>query len=105
MRPWSDGQLKSLRHLAAARFLLPVELNEGEHPGMEAQYLEFVHHTEYGLALEYLVDLGEMNRGHAEESLFWAELVLAAEHMNNRVEAEKCRGYLREVEASANADT
>jgi hypothetical protein len=81
MRAWPEGWKISLRHLAAARFFLPVVLEQGEFPESEAQFNEYLHHREFGLALEILEFLGDSNRGYEEESLFWAELKLVAEHM------------------------
>ena len=96
VRPWPEGLKKTLRHLAAARFFLPVKLNQGDFPETESQFIEYLHHAEYGLAFEMLEVLGEMNRGHAEEQLFWTELLLAAENMNLFEQVQKCRERLVE---------
>ena len=69
----------SLRLLAAARYYLPVNLTTP--PDWEAQYAEYLHHSEFELALEKLEDIGGAHSGYAEEPQFWAELLLAAEHM------------------------
>jgi len=81
MRPWPEKLRQVLRHLAAARYYLPVELKPGQFPESEAQYQQYLHHTEFALALEELEGLGDENTGHAEEELFWSELALAAECM------------------------
>lgn len=69
----------SLRLLAAARYYLPVNLTSP--PDWEAQYVEYLHHSEFELALEKLEDIGGEHSGYAEEPQFWAELLQAAEHM------------------------
>lgn len=79
MRPRSESQKHSLRLLAAARYYLPFHLNSP--PDWEAQYVEYLHHSEYQLALESLEGIGNSHSGYAEEQLFWQELLLAAEHM------------------------
>ena len=79
MRPWPESQRHSLRLLAAARYYLPVHLDSP--PEWEAQYVEYLHHTEYQLALESLEGIGISHSGYAEEPLFWQELLLSAEHM------------------------
>ena len=105
MRPWPEAKKAILRHLSAARFFLPVHLEVGEFPDSEQQLYEFLHQSEFELALEELEGLGESNRGYAEESLFWSELILAAEQMKLPDHAERCRARLRECEPSAKADT
>jgi hypothetical protein len=70
-----------LRHLAAARFYLPMELKGAKKYNVEEQYLDYLHNREYKLALEELVEMGIENAGFAEEPLFWRELVMAAENM------------------------
>src|SRR5262245_2894076 len=98
MRAWPEGWKKTLRHLAAARYYLPVELDQANGPDVEAQYMEYLHHTEFGLALESIEDLGNANRGHAEEPLFWEELLLAAESMKDAEATRRCRDRLRECQ-------
>ena len=81
MRPWPEKHRQVLRHLAAARYYLPVELKRGQFPESETQYQLYLHHAEFALALEELEGLGGENTGYVEEELFWSELVLAAECM------------------------
>lgn len=98
MCPWPESLKASLRHLAAARYFLPKELDFGEFSDSERQFCDFLHHRELGLALEELEGLGETNRGHAEESLFWMELMLAAESMDLPEHADRYRIRMRECE-------
>jgi len=79
MRDHSESLKHSLRLLAAARYYLPVRLDSP--PEWEAQYVEYLHHTEYQLAMESLEGIGDLHSGYAEEPLFWQELLLAAQHM------------------------
>ena len=72
---------KTLRHLAAARFYLPMSLKGSDKFAVEEQYLDYLHNREYRLALEELVEFGIENAGFAEEALFWRELELAATEM------------------------
>jgi hypothetical protein len=81
MRPWSESTKQVLRHLAAARYFLPVTLKQTAGCDAEAQYETFLHHAEFELAMEYLEGLGELNRGFAEEPLFWTEMFAAAQLM------------------------
>ena len=81
MRAWPESWKQSLRHLAAARFYLPVTLKGGEKFAIDEQYLDYLHNREYELALGELVEFGIENAGFAEEALFWRELELAAECM------------------------
>ena len=81
MRSWPEQLKQSLRHLAAARYFLPVELNQGDFPQTERLYEEFLHHAEFGLALDELEFLGDQHSGDAFQTLFWSELLLAAENM------------------------
>ena len=46
MRPYPEPLKRTLWHLAAARFLLPVQLEEGEYLGTESRYDEYLHQTE-----------------------------------------------------------
>ena len=77
MKAWSEEWRQALRHLAAARFYLPESL-AGESERAEAELTSYLHHTEFGLALEVLEFMGNANLGHAEEALFWSEMSLAA---------------------------
>src|SRR5687768_4927050 len=77
----SESAKQALRHLAAARFYLPVTLKGGEKYAVDEQYLDYLHNREYKLALGELVEFGIENAGFAEEALFWRELELAAEQM------------------------
>jgi hypothetical protein len=81
MREWPESWKKTLRHLAAARFFLPVELDTSKGLGGDEQYLQYLHHREFALALDDLAEIGVENTGYAEEPMFWAELALAAENM------------------------
>jgi hypothetical protein len=75
MHEWPESWKRSLRHLAAARFHLPERIED-------EFYLEFMHHREFELALDELAELGIKYTGHAESTLFWHELALAAESMD-----------------------
>jgi hypothetical protein len=81
MRPWPESLKNTLRHLAAARYFLPVELDQGEYPDTERSYHEYLHHTEFELALDQLEFLGTQHTEDAFQPLFWEELALAAENM------------------------
>jgi hypothetical protein len=79
MRDHSESLKQSLRLVSAARYYLPVHLESP--PEWEAQYVEYLHHTEYQLALEAIEGIGDLHSGYAEEPLFWQELLLASQHM------------------------
>src|SRR5689334_11963537 len=79
MRPFPDSLRQSLRMLAAARYFLPVHLDSPAE--WEVNYVEYLHHQEYRLAMESLEGIGLAHTGYAEETLFWQELLLAAQHM------------------------
>ena len=96
MRPWAEQQKQALRHLAAARFFLPVALDRADSVRAEAQYEEFLHHTEWGLALDELVYLGEQYSDDSFQALFWSELALAAKTMN---QPELVSEFMRRAEA------
>ena len=81
MTKWREEWKQSLRHLAAARFYLPVTLKGGEKFAVDEQYLDYLHNREYKLALGELVEFGIENAGFAEEALFWRELELAAQQL------------------------
>jgi hypothetical protein len=87
MKPWSESTKQVLRHLAAARYFLPVTLKQPTGCDAEGQYETFLHHAEFELAMEYLEDLGELNRGFGEEPLFWAEMFAAAQLMGRAEDA------------------
>jgi hypothetical protein len=78
----TDEELKkswavSKRHLAASRYCLPQHL-EGEALETSKQMEHFLHHNEFGLALDEAEALGKLcEAGPA----FWNELRLAAENM------------------------
>lgn len=95
MRPWPENLLVSLRHLAAARYFLPVALQTPSE--WEAQYQEYLHHTEFGLALEILVDIGNKHSEYGEETLFWSECLLAAQKMDMDAEAKACKANLERL--------
>lgn len=101
MRPWHETQKQVLRHLAAARFFLPIELDQGDFPDTEAQYQMFLHQSEFELALDYIQSLGECHTGYAEESLFWDELLQASEIMGLPDHSAKCRFRLSEITGGA----
>ncbi|HEY2628523.1 MAG TPA: hypothetical protein VGI57_05315 [Usitatibacter sp.] len=82
---WPESWKQSLRHLAAARFYLPVTLKGDD----EDMYLDYLHNREYKLALEELEAFGIENRGFAQEALFWRELELAAASMGLADEAKE----------------
>ena len=94
MRVPSETQKQILRHLAAARFYLPVVLRQPEDYNAESQYAEFLHHTEYELALQDLENLGNLNSGFAEEELFWSELLTAARLMGLSENVSACEERL-----------
>ena len=81
MDQWREESKQTLRHLAAARFYLPVTLKGGDKFAVEEMYLDYLHNREYELALDELVEFGIENEGFAEEALFWRELELAAAQM------------------------
>jgi len=91
-----------LRYLAAARFYLPVTLKRSQDFGADEQYLQYLHHREYGLALEELAELGLENAGFAEEGLFWRELELAADHMGLSEQAAEYRRRAEQHSADGN---
>lgn len=97
MRPWPEKLKQSLRHLAAARYFLPVELNQGSFPQTELLYQEYLHHTEFGLALDQLEFLGEQHSDDAFQPLFWTELLLAAENMDLTEHATRYRKRLEQL--------
>ena len=78
---------RTLRHLAAARFYLAEALPAGESSDAEAELLSYLHHREYGLALEVAESLGSFVQAPAE---YWRELQLAAENMGNIEAARRC---------------
>ena len=78
MKVWREEWRQALRHLAAARFFLPESL-AGESLLAEAELNSYLHHTEFGLALEVLEFMGKANTGYAEEALFWSEMAPAAQ--------------------------
>jgi len=69
---------KTLRHLAASRFYLPQTLPRQDADACWLSMQEFLHHNEFGLALDDAVELGELCGGPKE---FWAELHSAAVNM------------------------
>lgn len=83
-----------LRHLAAARYFLPVILKQPDGYDAEAQYEEFLHHSEFELAMEYLEDIGRLNREFAEEPLFWTEMAAAAHLMGRTEEAARFKSMM-----------
>ena len=97
MRPWPEKLKQSLRHLAAARYFLPVVLNHGSFPQTEQLYQEYLHHTEFGLALDQLELLGEQHSDDAFQPLFWTELLLAAENMGLIEHATRYRRRLEQL--------
>lgn len=97
MRPWPEKLKQSLRHLAAARYFLPIKLNQGDFPQTEEVYANYLHHTEFELALDQLEYLGEQHVGDEFQSLFWSELLLAAEHMGLTENAARYRRHLEQL--------
>lgn len=67
----------SVRHLAASRYCLPEHL-EGEALETSKQMEHFLHHNEFGLALDEAEALGNICEAG---TAFWNELQLAAENM------------------------
>ena len=94
MRIPSDVQKEILRHLSAARFYLPVVLRQPDDYDAESQYIEYLHHTEYELALECLEDLGNINSNFAEELYFWSELLFAAQLMELAEHIAMCKSKI-----------
>ena len=80
-----------LRHLAAARFYLPEQLPSDEAQLIEAQFRQFLHHNELGLALAEAEALGTLTTAPRE---FWTELLLAAEIMGENEIAKRCSDRL-----------
>ena len=76
----------TLRHLAAARYYLAVELPEGDPRLAAAEVEHYLHHNEFGLALESAEALG-VSVSAPEQ--FWRELKLAAENMGLADEAAR----------------
>ena len=68
----------SLRHLAASRYFLPIHLGDTEAKSLWAEIDEFLHHNEFGLALDNLELLGNHMGAPAA---FWNELLLASKNM------------------------
>jgi hypothetical protein len=100
MRQWPEQWKQSLRHLAAARFYLPVTLKGGDKFAVEEQYLDYLHNREYRLALDELVEFGIENTGFAEEALFWHELELAAQAMGLADKAAEFRRRAQDISGS-----
>ena len=69
---------RTYRHLAAARYYLAIELPEGDPRAAAAEIEHYLHHNEFGLALESAEALG-VSVSAPEQ--FWQELKLAAESM------------------------
>jgi hypothetical protein len=68
----------TIRHLNAARRLLPVVMVPGAEGASLGGFEECLHHNELELALDELEDLGITN---SPPSAFWGELAKAAENM------------------------
>ena len=81
-----ESWARTLRHLAAARYYLPVTLPQGEASDAEREVDHFLHHNEFGLALESAEALGTAVSAPKE---FWLELKLAAENMGLVADAER----------------
>ena len=92
MPAWPEERKQALRHLAAARFYLPMTLKGGEKYAVDEAYLDYLHNREYALALAELSELGLENAGFAEEALFWRELELAATQLGL---VDKAREFAR----------
>jgi hypothetical protein len=75
----------TLRHLAACRYYLPELLPIGEARAIEREFAHYLHHNEFGLALDEADALGELC---SAPGAFWKELQLAARSMN-MLEEEK----------------
>ena len=73
-----ESWAKTLRYLAAARYYLPALLPHGDATEAAREVDHFLHHNEYGLALESAEALGLAVSAPPE---FWRELKLAAENM------------------------
>lgn len=78
----------TMRHLAASRFYLPKELAFEEAIEAEKEYLDYLHHNEFKLAMEAADQMGIMNNAPNE---FWRELELAAKNMGLESEAKRFR--------------
>lgn len=68
----------TLRHLSACRFYLPETLPSEEAAACGRQLDHFLHHREYGLALEEAEALGTLCSAPPE---YWRELRLAADNL------------------------
>ena len=97
MRPWPEKLKQTLRHLAAARYFLPAELDQGDFPQTRQMYEEFLHQAEFGLALDELEFLGSQHSDDAFQHLFWTELLLAAESMGLMEHAARYKQQLELV--------
>ena len=95
MVDWPETRKRTLRHLAAARFYLPMTLKGGDKYDVEEQYLDYLHNREYRLALGELEEFGLENPGFAEEAHFWEELALAAAELGLPDKAVEYRRRLR----------
>lgn len=87
----NENQRQSLRHLAAARFYLPVTLKGGEKYEVDEMYLDYLHNREYKLAFGELYEFGIENAGFAEERFFWREMELAAGTLGLADKAAECK--------------
>jgi hypothetical protein len=79
----------SLRHLAASRFYLP--LAEAEADSAWSAVGHYLHHKEFGLALDEAVGLGSECEAPRE---YWTELLLAADNMQYVEQLQAIRARL-----------
>jgi hypothetical protein len=72
--------------LAASRYYLSETVGSVEALSIEREFVEYLHHNEFGLALECAEGLGRLSDAPKE---FWMELRMAAENMGLRAAAER----------------
>ena len=73
--PWAI----TLRHLAASQFYLPASFAAEGPNAAWAPVKDYLHHNEFGLALDEAIELGAECSAPRE---YWTELLLAAENMS-----------------------
>ena len=77
---------RTMRCLAASRYYLAEHLPVGEAQSLELELAAYLHHNEFGLALECAEALGQLVRAPQR---YWLELKLAAENMGLFAQAER----------------
>jgi hypothetical protein len=81
-----DSWAVTLRHLSACRYYLPESLGSADAIAAERELIGYLHHNEFGLALESAAALGRLISAPRE---FWMELRLAADNMGLAGDAER----------------